>query len=105
MRNDRSGSKDLVKLLDLSFSTFVPGHDKARQYTAPPRAVIGQTCSTRLPRAQHTSAPSLTLPRKRRREGGRTSQWPGISRILSPSPSRLVAAEAASRPCSSEARL
>ena len=32
------------------------------------------------------------------------SQWPGISRILSPSPSRLVAAETASRPCSSEAR-
>src|SRR5438552_4535760 len=46
--------------------------------------------------------PSLTLPSpgstrgSRGREGwGVGSQWPGISRILSPSPSRLVAAATA----------
>jgi hypothetical protein len=32
------------------------------------------------------------------------SQWPGIRRSLSPSPSRLVAPEMPSLPCSSEAR-
>ena len=33
------------------------------------------------------------------------SQWPGIRRILSPSPSRLVAAETASLPCSTNATM
>jgi len=47
--------------------------------------VIGQTCSTRLPRMQTYQSPLPNLPRSR---GGEQSgsQWPGISRILSPEP-------------------
>ena len=54
-----------------------------------PRAVIGQICSTRLPRTQTYQDVEVD---------GLGSQWPGIRQILSPSPSGLVAAETASGP-------